>query len=285
MMEDKIQKCVGNEGQDIDEWTKDWEELECPNIFYTQMYTTGTGGIGFNRQGYEEVQNQMDSVFDNYVSRLGFQFGIPGESTYNEFQEEIKSVCSDLPGSCNTALATYCHSCPNCSTRESISSNLGTLDFCGCYAPRPNIDIARVTPECDPFCTRIQSIPLPDNKGGKLTCTDNVCVISNISINATKTTTGSGATFEQVCNVCSSGCKCIISSTNINQTLSSIGTSFDQSCGPDSICITTINGQDQVVDCKTSTSGENRSYLILVAVGVIVVIIFIVFFVLFSKKS
>lgn len=285
MSSSDISKCVGNNGQNIDVWSAEWKFLNCSKIFFEQMFTIN-GRPGFNRQGYEDVQSQMNAVFDNYITRLGLLIGVPGESGYNEFQEQILETCTSLPGSCDIALSTYCHSCLNCSSRQSISLNLGTLNFCGCYAPSPTIDIAKITPECDTFCTRIGTIPLSDNNGNALSCNENVCVISDVTIQATETTLGGeGVTFDQVCNTCSDGCKCIISGASITETLSSIGTTFNQSCGTNSVCISTDDGIDKVVDCKSSTETENKSYIIWIVVGSISLIVFIILLVLFFKNK
>lgn len=281
MGEQLLERCSGSD-LTLQQWTNVWSDDRCYNTFYTRIYSDN-GQIRFNEQGYRQIQNVMNSVFDKYVTELDFEFTIPGDAKYNSLQERFKDVCTRLPGICNSALATYCHSCTNCSTRQSIASNLGTLNFCGCYAPSPDIDIAEIPPECDPFCTRIESIPLPNGTGGRQICTDNLCVISDVTIRAAQT---SGTiNFDQVCNACKQECKCIISGIDISSTLSELGTTFNQSCGPNSICIqNNAEGVGQVVNC-VSQEPNSESFLVIAGSIILVVVIFIIIIIIVRRKT
>lgn len=282
-----LNECAGNTASG-EAWFDIWKDEACYNALYDTMFSSN-GSIKFDPDGYRITQNTMGSVFDNYLKTN--KITVPGADGYNVFQETIRSTCIRLPGSCDPVLKNYCHSCPDCGSREDISDSPATLAFCGCYAPAPATS-NNLTPQCDPLCTRIETIPLPDNKGNSLRCNDNVCVINDITIQAAKSSIGTGTIdFRQVCNVCGSGaCKCIISGIDISETLKSIGVTedFEQLCGPDSTCLETQpDGVDKVVDCKsngpTASSSTNITLWIIIAGIAFIAILGAIIFILKRK--
>ena len=284
-----LQQCagVGLEGQ---AWFNVWNNDACYNVLYEQVFTTSTGGVGFNPEGYLIAQDTMDSVFAKYL--MTNKITSPGLEGYNVFQDTIQSTCTRLPGICDPSLEIYCHNCPDCGSRSDIAADPPTLAFCGCYAPPPTVD-PTILPQCDPLCTRIGTIPLPNGKGEALQCNNSVCVIDDVSIQAAKSSIGSDSiNFRQVCNTCGSGpCTCIISGISITATLASIGvtSNFDQVCGPNSTCLETQpDGTDRVVDCAeagpTPPKEAISANLWIVIVGVAFIVVLAVIIFIFKRK-
>ena len=285
-----LSQCRG-ENMSGQEWFNIWSNDACYNTLYEIVYGSIGGRIAFNPTGYAQAQSAMNDVFQNYLGTNSIT--TPGANGYNPFQETIRSTCTRIPGICDPVLSTYCHNCPQCGSREDIASNIAALEFCGCYAPRSELSSPKLTPECDPLCVRIDTIPLPDNKGNALECLNNVCVIDDVSIQAVRSSIGSGSIdFRQVCSLCKGGpCTCIISGVDISDTLTSIGieANFDQLCGADSTCLEIQpDGVDKVVDCKTSSNqqqGTNIHIWMILAGGILVIGILLVFLLVRNRSS
>lgn len=261
-----------------------WCNSDCPTAFSTILNTTSDGKLGFNPANLPRVQDNMVSLFDTYQKTNIFTDSTvdPG---YSPFQYTILRTCNDprLLGICDKALAGTPEKKGLCSgkTRDQISSSKILADFCGCYAP-PNPNYAPYTSvECDPLCHRASTIQLIDPATGKpKVCQNTVCVIDQVSISLTSTTTG-GITFQQVCPGCQGDpCVCIVSGVSVAETLSQVGvgTNFSQLCGPNSVCLTTNpDGTTTQTPCKDSelpipTFSSKIPIWIYVVVGIVILI-------------
>lgn len=264
-----------------------WTGNTCQNAFQNMIYTTPTGGSGFNPANLLRAQGMIDGVFSNYLAD-GYQITVPNADGYNVFQEILLDTCQQSAGLCDSALQQFCTnqptgpypnlSCgPNCQDRQILAQNAGLLSFCGCWAPPPvetkvnNISnnqalaVLKQYPACDPICNRIDNVHKGNNMGNFQTCPNQtVCVIDQTTINAAQSSLGPGEqiTFNQICPCTNNGvCTCIIAGTNLVDTMNqtNLQVQINQVCGPDALCLQE-NAQDGVpipVNCQTALSGWN----------------------------
>ncbi len=280
-------------------WFDVWDNDACYNTYYSFIYTLPDGGVGFNENTWREAQDDFIDIFNKYLGTNNIT--VPGATGYNTFQEVLLKSCVLLPGACKKAATQFCHG----KTREAISENGGLLDYCGCFAPPPTStsiqEFLKNDPECDPLCSRINTIPLDDGKGNAIQCTKNVCVINNISIQAAQTDIkGDEINFDQVCNKCQDdGCICITSGVNVSKTLKDAGVTenFSQFCGKNSECLEVqSDGVDKVVDCQTAVDNQRTGgttsdehfqssgrVIAIIAIVVFVVILLLVIFFAFER--
>ncbi len=264
-------------------WFDVWSGDACYLTYDNFIYTSPTGQRAWNKDNWEESQGDFVQIFNKYLGQ-GNRITIPGVAGFNEFQGTLASTCSRLAGICDVALNAYCKGidppagvppCPNCSgtfgcgqlcaTREGIASNAGILNFCGCYAPRPTVqsakDVIDKNPECDPLCTRVNTIHLADGQGNIAECQEDVCVISDVSIEAASSRIGGTVNFIQICSNCNP-CRCIISGIDLGQTgdeVPQLQAQFDQFCGTNSQCLVIEPNQVATpVECQTSLSASPR---------------------------
>lgn len=302
------------------EWFDFWSNNACYNTYHDFIYDVGrTQGPRWNKGNWEESQRDFVSILNKYLGE-GHRITIPGAEDYDIFQEVLggnfTSFCNRLPGVCDTALQAFCQGkttdppCPNCqsqfgcgsecATRAGIAANKGILGFCGCYAPLPAVEQARRViakdPQCDPLCTRQETVPLDDGRGNFFHCMNDTCVIDNVSIEASRSTVGGTVNFDQICSNCNP-CTCIISGIDISETAGQIDqfkVEFNQFCGKDSLCLKIEpDDVDQPIDCQqaitATTNGSNVKPIVVpwwVIVGgiVIIVIIALILIVIYHDK-
>lgn len=312
--------CRGDtaSGQD---WFNIWSDDACYDVYFNFIYAApDNDNRQWDQENWAESQSDFVDIFNKYMGE-GHPITIPGVSGYNSFQETLNSTCLRLPGVCDTALKAFCKGettvppCENCipsaeygcgvdcSTREGIASNAGLVNFCGCYAPLPDVQAARdviiASPECDPLCTRIKTIKLDNGQGASKMCNNNVCVISNVSIEANSSNVSGPVTFNQICNQCTEGpCTCIISGIDLSQTgndVPQLQTQFNQYCGDNSLCLQIEpNGTDTPVDCQQSLasapiirppSGRSLSFWLWSGLILLVFIIFFILVIVLASRS
>ncbi len=299
-------------------WFDVWSNRACYNLYHDFIYNSGEAAGQWNKENWEESQKDFVRILNKYLGE-GHRITLPGFPDYDLFQEQLggnfESFCNRLPGVCDIALQAFCQGkttnplCPNCqgrfgcgsecTTREGIAANKGILGFCGCYAPLPNVEQARRViskdPQCDPLCTRLKTIPLDDGKGNNLQCTNDTCVIDDVTIEASKSTIGGTVDFEQICRNCKP-CTCIISGIDITTTADQINqfkVEFNQFCGKNSLCLKIEpDGVDQTVDCQNAITAKTPTtdplvipwWVIVGGVIFIVIIILILVFVYKDKR-
>jgi len=264
------------------EWFNFWNCDACYNTYFDFIYAS-PDGQQWNKDNWQEAQNDFVTIFNRYLdpNRGGYKITVPGAEGFNSFRLVLNRVCLRLPGVCDKSLQAYCQgknitpSCPNCNcgkdcaTREGIAQNAGLVDFCGCYAPRPpndqGGDFINKYPQCDPLCTRIDTIKLDNGTGNNNNCMENTCVIDDVSIEAASSTVGGTVNFNQICNQCGSGpCVCIISGIDLSETgdkVPQLQSQFNQFCGDNSQCLKIeSNGIDTPVKCQQAlTQDDNQS--------------------------
>ncbi|PCJ23413.1 MAG: hypothetical protein COA94_08295 [Rickettsiales bacterium] len=265
---------------DGEQWFNSWANDKCYDIMYNLVYKD-MGESSYNVIGYEMSQDIMVEVFEKYTNT--YNITSPGLEGYNSFQNTLRDVCSRLPGVCEKALESYCHSCPKCNRRD-MSLSKPTLEFCGCY-----IRNGKTTKQCDPLCNRVNTIQLPNGSGGTLKCNENICVINDVTIQAAKSDlSNKSVTFKQLCNNCVGGCKCIISGINITSLLNSTGITknIDQHCGAKSTCLKILpNGTDEIVNCLTQLPNDKHKEIYYISLTFICVLLFAAIIFYFYKRN
>lgn len=282
-------------------WFNLWNCDACYNTYFDFIYAA-PGGQKWNKDNWETSQDDFVQIFNKYFGQ-GNKITVPGADGYDVFQETLNSSCIRLPGVCDKALTAFCkttpttpkcNNCdcgPDCSTREGIAANAGLTNFCGCYAPLPSVpqskSVIEKNPQCDPLCTRIDTIKLDDGMGNNLDCDNNTCVIDNVSIQAASSTIGGTVNFNQICNRCTDGpCTCIISGVDLSETgnqVPQLQAEFNQLCGTNSQCLAIEpNGVDTPIDCQqalmsngSTTSGSSNGNITIAWIWIVIVIIFI----------
>lgn len=245
-----LNKCIGTSIPTSD-WIESWGDgSECYEIFFRELYESGSGPsleVKLDPTKLPAYRSYADSIFRKYLAIN--KITEPGQVGYNNFQEVLHRWCRRLPGVCDVALTSPLGPCPGLSdpeNRSKISKDRQLLKFCGCFSADDPLNTSNgISKECDPLCSRADTIPrLEDNPessnyGNRKICNSDICVINDINITATNTYVAGGVGFAQLCNTCSSGnCKCIISVPDIQTTMSDIGITdnFVQVCGPTSSC-------------------------------------------------
>ena len=266
-----VNNCSGAIGSGTDLFNY-WNQNNCPAA-YSQAINTGTGGVlVYNPVQQQVMQGKVVDLFNTYFLTNDLTDDVTSTS-FNPFQSTLLELCTDptLPGICTQFLNGYCG---QFSRGQAVNSPT-LINFCGCYVP-PDPDYLRFTlgspecligasgctagctagntgctgqPACDPLCHRAMTSQKAFQPTGNLiTCPQTICVIDDVTINASQSTIPGGINFNTVCSGCggatgSDGCLCIVSGVNVSTTLSQIGvgTNFDQFCGASSVCLVEDN--------------------------------------------
>lgn len=286
--------CIGVENGNVlnnDEILQVWQEIDCSRIFYNKMYPSTSGLVEFDPEGYQEVENDMNYLLSKYFNTTsdGHPLVIPGQNGYSQLQDLLINTCNGANntgtnGVCNKALPELCTNC----SREEISNNTNLLKLCGCYSP--DLDPTTypdVTKICDPLCSQYQVSRFRDPETGVVAqCDSNICVINNVSISASKSSTGE-VNFVQSCPNCNTfePCKCIVDVT-ISSSYEQLGLdsqNFYQYCGQNSVCIVIDNttGTSKEVPCQenlTQIEPTEYKYNITIQTWIILLILIILTF-------
>ena len=227
----------------------------CYNSIYRNLYNGQATacenpprpGMGIpTSNGFIYGQNLITKVIERYILDGGDLASSESAETNGQLTNIIKNVCQTTPGLCTNALSAYCVNV----TSETLVRNPNLLPWCGCYMSPENYDkytnLYGISRECTPTCNMAGAIPLASNDGNSYkTCTQNRCIIDDISINIINSTVGNesgGINFSQMCNSCSVGgnsgtCNCTITGGNFDIINSKTGNlSVSQQCSSDSIC-------------------------------------------------
>lgn len=168
--------------------------------------------------GYARVQDLIRKVMLRY-NQDGYRIGAnPGERGYSDFQRFIyRYLCCAYPGICRSFLQ---QNCAQYSGSE-VKNNPLLANWCGCYLSpevyREYVDKYQLNPECTPYCNRVGTLPLTDGSGRVIPCTQNICIIDDVSLSLWQTQIGGEVKFSNVCGQCPGGsCSCIIQGTTID---------------------------------------------------------------------
>lgn len=264
--------CRGDDGDLMETWTR---SNACWSLYYNMMYNKN-GRPEYNAEGAKIVNSDVTRLLENY-SASGLELTEPGLKGYNVFQDVILRICNAYPGSCQDYLQPYC------APKTDIQSNRGLINFCGCYTEQQEYG-GNVSKQCQPLCNRVSNVKLPNGTGSVLSCTDNVCVIDNVSIQASTTENSGNVSFTQVCRCPEGQCKCIIGSVNLYGITGE--TQFKQVCGEDSLCYAisdnpndppVLVGCPVILEPETLPTSEFNPYIIWLIVFIVLVLVLIIF--------
>lgn len=301
-----------------------WNTHNCPAA-YRQLINsipgcTGTcsGILQYNATSQLKAQCYVNNLFTTYLADGTYKItdSIFPADGYNPFQNTLLDLCIDptLPGVCGQFLSGGF--CP--SDRNSVIPSPVLTNFCGCYtspdpdylqytlgSPECNIGSTGCTagctagntgctgqPACDPLCHRaLTSHKAYQPDGNIITCPQKICVINDVTINATNSEVQGGINFNTVCPGCAGptndGCLCIVSGENISSTMSDIGVgpNFNFFCGASSVCLVE-DSQGNIISA-TGCSGIDfgtlpvESFPVHPNYGILVIIIIVLILVLF----
>jgi hypothetical protein len=276
-------------------WYNYWAQENgqyCSNIFSSILYglESSTGLRHYDPTQLARVQADMENAFATYT--LLHPLVNVNQTGFNVFQETLLNTCENIPGLCTSFLNNFCTNC----TSTEVSTSPLLLQTCGCFiAPPSGYNISTA---CGPSCNRADAIhDINPTTGAEIICSNNTCVIDNVSINAAMSTLGGGVVFSQLCNNCKAGCSCIISSNNINGTLQQVGLTnqaqINLSCGAGAECLTTnSSGTLTPVTCPNMTNFQftsdpvnvNNYTIILIVLVVLVIVIALCIYYIYNIK-
>lgn len=198
---------------------------------WLQAWNSGNCSTFLDQVPFAKSQEMMTFVLSRYYSNHEF---ILDKYSVSTIENNMLNTCSVYPGSCQVIQRNMCVNCDN----QEISQSYELTRFCGCFSNTPVTQ--GLVPECQPLCSMGNSIKLVDKNANPLQCNETICVIDNISIQASNTSFNNSS-ISQVCGNCavSGGCKCFIQSSLPNLAyqlgVSGTGNSFREYC-TDSQC-------------------------------------------------
>jgi len=229
-------------------------------------------------QGVLWASDLMGRVLEKY-QRQGFVLGTPpGTAGYSPFQDFLyENVCCPYPAVCQGALAGYCRRFSG--QRVSLSPLAARL--CGCHlAPQAYQSYTtryQISPACTPTCTYPGTVPQTDASGAPVSCTQNVCLIDDLTINLAQSSVGGDISISQFCSNCASGagarCSCIVQDETLDAVSARIGKNIltGTECSQ-TTCQKRVNGVTVAAPCgETPESQTNpatsQSWRARVAIG------------------
>jgi hypothetical protein len=192
----------------------------------------GTAGVNMSALSSAGVawgQELFAAVFAKYKA-LGFTIGsVPGTIGYNPFQDYLYNICCQVPIICSGSLDSIC----SIYSAQRLSFDPDVANWCGCYLPDQEyasyVDAYQINKECTPMCNRLTTIPIVNGANSAILCTQDICIIDDISINLNNTSSNGGINISQLCGNCSgtfgsrSTCSCIIQNNTIEGANAVIG--------------------------------------------------------------
>ena len=230
-----------------------WCDHNCISTIEEAINTGKDGILKFNSDNMSQVQSLTSKFLETYTKNYSFTDDVV-DQRFNPFQFDIMSMCRSIDGVCQPFLTSYCKNF----SRQDLQDNTSLRSMCGCYVIPDPIDLEHTNnPACDSLCRRgdvVQKVTINNRGPIPLTCSTGVCVINNTHVSDTKTPIN----ITSFCPNCDGNCYCVVSGTNIEQTLSSVGVTninFNQFCGENSIC-SIIDPVTQTVTSRTCDVGQ-----------------------------
>lgn len=272
--------CLGvglTDQQWIDVWTKPTYQSQalCPyflsrkvlNIAGSQVLNLQTAVpppsqyISGDRIAW--ARNFLSRLASNYNAR-GFSFGsAPNSRNFSPIEPVLYNICSNAPGLCNSFLRQFCSPF----TGDQLTREPALANWCGCYLPDSEYETYvtqyQVNRECTPYCIREGAVPLARASGTSPSpCTQNTCIIDDVTIRLERSSVGQGVNFSQFCGNCGEGttCSCILSGASIEVINSRIGGQIDlsQNCSGSSLCYIDVGPTQIQVPCATGDDASNQ---------------------------
>jgi len=295
---DKCNSCTGKEAStDVCNITPN--SSMCP-AFMNSICSSEQGWIDSPTNKYCTDYAKISAGYERTMARaivtsyFNTQF-----SDFNDPRlETVTNLCALYPGVCDDILIGLCSRY----TRGQLGTTPGLGKLCGCFLPTNQQPYNKfgVSPECDSLCTIGSTLKRGVSGGDKVytekTCGKTNCIIDNVSIAITNSTT-EGVNFNQLCGNCGEGgCTCTLSNLDVNLLDSSVKKiDFVNNCG---VCNyttdngTTISCQEAMdigaiptIENSTVISSDGVNYKAYVMYGVGVVVIGIIIFIIYKIKK
>jgi hypothetical protein len=228
--------CTGSQGQTA--FNNDWISGACSQKYSAQIFPT-PGQL--NQDGLNGVKNSMNLAISTLLRNQG---GIREDQGTGTVQESILDFCRSQPAACTDKLGLVC----SIYTDQDMLSKKKLLSFCGCYLTQNSFVPPSVPPECLPTCTPVEVVHLPTDSANIKYCQKDVCVISDVTVNAVNSSVGN-ITFDQYCSSCTGGsCLCIVNDISTG----SIASNFISQCS-ETNC---FDDNGATIQCPTSPSNN-----------------------------
>ena len=246
-----------------------WRSLySLPGI---ERCTDFTAGGDVSSTGFAWVENLLSQAYTKYASQ-GFILGAaPGSPGFSQWQNEIFPICDQVPGVCSALLTSAASGV----TADRLFDNPTSASLFGCYLSpeiyQTYIDDYQISKPCTPYCNRSGVIPAVGPDGvTPIYCTNNICLIDDVTINLINSSVSGNLAFDQVCGGCgssspgvTSSCSCIIQGDSITAVNSQINgnISLNQSCTGSVIqCVTTDTNGNKIQTPCPSTGTPTSPY-------------------------
>lgn len=239
------------------------------------------GGINYSRgycANYVNAMNVTNKGAAQTVVSAAVDYMVTGGlfSKYPETTSNLLGFCNSI-GGCDVQLNSICSGYKREDVFDAYKKYLeltavnpndpnaviykNIYQACGCHLPSSqysewnNLGVDQVNVACDPVCMLPNVIPQYNN-GTRASCTQNLCVLDNITIDIVNSQTGN-INFNTLCGNCPNGnCRCVFSNINIFQSGSSVGNiDFSQNCGSCSMPDPNNPGNFIDIDCKNGMPG------------------------------
>jgi len=157
-----------------------------------------------NSKGFIWAQNLMTKVFKKYNQESGGLLGgidSDGYTTDSSFYNTLWDICQKIPGICLPGIKDMCSSY----TVDELLNSPDAVKWCGCYLPEEEYSQWQkygISKECSPPCNRTGVVPIMNNEMTPQVCLQSVCVIDNVNISITDSTSVGGVNFNQLCSSC-----------------------------------------------------------------------------------
>lgn len=206
-----------------------------------------------NIPGMQYIQSQLRILIDRFFA---YQGGIKPIGSADKFQQYLYELCLNNPQACTTGLSDLCSQY----TRESLEGSPNTADFCGCHMIASAYAVYAnqygVGKECDPLCSRSSTIPSTNVNGIINSCTSNICIIDEVTLNFVNSDVGD-INFAQACGGCTNNatCNCTIADLSLTTVEVELGdVNLNNYCQGSVACYRTNpedpNGPAIEVDCS-----------------------------------
>ena len=265
---------------------------------------------------YEKNDSILYGRLKSWMQDLFFQFynnncqisASQDSDSYHPIQMDFYNVCYQFDNLCSFALGgTVEGSFSVCKNnlflkeqydKDDLSNNKNLAYFCGCYLKNENY-IPTIPIECDSLCGATPSIKLFDAFNNEIKCQNNICSISDITINIYESVVGN-VNFEQICGGICGGIscnRCYLENITIDILQSKVGDiNLTQKCG--GVDATTEsafecyeidnNGNYIIVPCEEESSTPiNINIIIFIAIisFIIIIVILLIIFLVFKNRS
>lgn len=284
------EKICAGENQTNESLQDAWGSYQCQSLYESLLGGAFPGqDRGYNTDNLKRVTRDMYGTLQTAFGVDGSLFN-PNDVSDASFQGTLLNTCRSeaiIPGTCDNYVCNVL--CPKY-TYDQMSDTPGVALWCGAYIP-PNsnevdtyyegVNPSQVSPQNvagdgNPDVGIIPCFPMYRASGVQLfqpttaekyVCNNEVCIIDDVSIDASQNSNANSASFTQICPGCTANpetlCECIISSSDGPDAMEELGisTTYNQFCGDNSVCYTIEpNGTLTPTDCGTFATQPGSTF-------------------------